>query len=58
MKPIPQPDRVVALNEPAKPWLLPDKTWQSINDSIVNVDVSFDRDNEYIGVRFVVPFGS
>jgi hypothetical protein len=58
MTPVPQPDRFVALSEPPRPWLLPDKMWQSINNSLVNVDLSIDRQDEYIGVRFVLPFGS
>ena len=58
LKPALQPERQVALSEPPRPWVLSDKTWRSIAESTVNVDLSLERGNEYIGVRFVLPFGS
>ena len=58
LKPALQPERQVALSEPPRPWVLSDKTWRAIAESTVNFDLSLDRGNEYIGVRFVLPFGS
>jgi hypothetical protein len=50
--------RSVAVIEPTRPWVLPDKTWRAIAESRWNVDVSFEPGHEYIGVRVVLPFGS
>jgi hypothetical protein len=58
LKPTLPPERSVALSEPPRPWVLSDKTWRSIAESTVNIDVSLDRGDEYIGVRIVLPFGS
>jgi hypothetical protein len=57
-QPVSTPERVVSLTEPSKPWLFSEKTWQAINHSPVNIDMGFDREDQYIGVRVVLPFGS
>jgi hypothetical protein len=58
-KPVsPPPDRPVLLTAPPRPWVFSDKTWRAINDSWVNIDMGFDREDRYVGVRIIVPFGS
>jgi hypothetical protein len=57
-KPVAQPHRPISLTEPRRPWLLPDKTWQAMANSRVNLDVALEHGQPYIGVRFALPFGS
>jgi hypothetical protein len=58
LKPTPPPERSITLNDPSRRWVFSDKTWRSINESVVNIDVCVDRGQEYFGVRIVLPFGS
>jgi hypothetical protein len=58
LTPAQPPERPVTIIEPTRRWVLSDKTWRSIVESTVNIDVCLDRGDEYIGVRIVLPFGS
>ena len=52
------PARSVALIEPPRDWILPAATWKSMNDSRFAVDVAAERGREYVGIRYMIPFGS
>src|SRR5437867_4509304 len=50
--------RAASIVEPTRQWILPDKTWRAMAESRWNFDVSLDPGREYVGVRFILPFGS
>jgi hypothetical protein len=52
------PLRSVTPTEPPRRWVLSAATWQSINDSPLQIDVDLDQGQEYFGVRIAIPFGS
>jgi hypothetical protein len=52
------PVRSVNPIEPPRRWVLSAATWQSINDSPLQIDVDLDHGQDYFGVRIAIPFGS
>jgi len=45
------------VTEPPRRWILSDSEWKDLNDSPLQFDFDIDRE-QYVGVRFIIPFGS
>ena len=51
------PIRQIAVTDPPRKWILSDAAWKQMSNSHLQFDFDFDHE-QYIGVRFIIPFGS
>jgi hypothetical protein len=52
------PVRSVKIIEPPRKWIVSSATWQRMNDSRVGFTVDLSPGREYVGIRYMIPFGS
>lgn len=50
--------RPVQLIEPPRGWIISAAAWKRANDAKFRFDASLQHGQEYIGIRYVIPFGS